>query len=108
MLSLGKTACDAKPSQKNRRGLRLQAQPGFAASSCARRRPRKTPAPVPDADATLAFCMHGINKKGLPTKTGQPFYLFSDGDGGNRTYRKPIFLRYFEAFAVKMQAIEIS
>ena len=31
MLSLGKTVCGAKPSQTNRRGLRLQAQPGFAA-----------------------------------------------------------------------------
>ena len=29
--------------------------------------------------------MHGINEKGLPAKTGKPFYLFSGGDGGNRT-----------------------
>ena len=56
-LSLGKTACGARASQTNRRGLRLQAQPGFAAPSCARRRPRKTPAPVPDADAMPALCM---------------------------------------------------
>jgi len=34
---------------------------------------RKTPAPVPDADALPAFGMHGINKKGLPAKTGKPF-----------------------------------
>jgi hypothetical protein len=97
MLLLGKTACGARPSQTNRRGLRLQAQPGFAAPSCARRRPRKTPVPVPDADALPvpdadalpvpdadalpvpdadalpALCMHGINKKGLPAKTGKPF-----------------------------------
>lgn len=72
-LSLGKTACGAKASQTNRRGLRLQAQSGFAAPSCARRRPRKTPAPVPDADSTPAFCMHGINKKGFPAETGKPF-----------------------------------
>ena len=57
MLLLGKTACGARASQTNRGGLRLQAQPGFAAPSCARRRPRKTPAPVPDADALPAFCM---------------------------------------------------
>ena len=45
MLLLGKTACGAKASQTNRRGLRLQAQPGFAAPSCVRRSPAKPPRP---------------------------------------------------------------
>ena len=87
MLSLGKTACGAKPIQTNRRGLRLQAQPGLRLSDELCSSPRKTPAPAPvlDADSMPALCMHGINKKGLPAKTGKPFYLFSGGDGGNRT-----------------------
>ena len=89
MLSLGKTACGAKPIQTNRRGLRLQAQPGLRLSDELCSSPRKTPAPAPvlDADSMPALCMHGINKKGLPAKTGKPFYLFSGGDGGNRTER---------------------
>ena len=66
---------------------------------------RKTPAPVPGADALPVLCMHGINKKGLHAKTGKPFYLISGGDGGNRTYRKLRFLRHLEGFAGKMQTI---
>jgi len=101
-LSSGKTACGTKPGQTHRRGWRLQAPSGFAAIGRAVPVPRNTPAPVPDADAMPAFCMHGINRKGLPAKTGKPFYLFRGGDGGNRSYRKLGFFRNLEGFAGKI------
>jgi hypothetical protein len=105
-ISSGKTACGANPGQTHRRGWRLQAQSGFAAIGRAVPVPRNTLAPVPDADAKPAFCMHGINRKGLPAKTGKPFYLFRGGDGGNRSYRKLGFFRNLEGFAGKIQTIK--
>ena len=53
-----------------------------------------------------AFCMHGLNRKGLPAKTGKPFYLFRGGDGGNRSYRKLELFRNLEGFTGKIQTIK--
>lgn len=47
MVFLVTAASILKPGQKNRRGLRLQAQPGFAAASGARRSPANPPRPCP-------------------------------------------------------------
>lgn len=104
-LLLGKTACGARASQKNRRGLRLQAQPGFAAPSCARRSPAKPPRPCRTRRRRpRSACMEQI-KRASPLKRGSPFYLFGGGDGGNRTYRKLRFFTHLEGFAGKMQTI---
>ena len=65
MLSLGKTACGAKPSQTNRRGLRLQAQPGFAAIGRAVLVPPQNPRARARARAGRGFdarALHAWNK----------------------------------------------
>src|SRR5471032_1258445 len=75
MVFLGPAASALKPAQKNRRGLRLQAQPGFAAASGARRSPAKPPRPYRTRIRTRLSAPRIKNKGPVACARGPLFFI---------------------------------